>query len=168
MLAIPPWSSPREWWELNGCIRHWIERRAVDLEDATHLAVAIHLGIEDLDPLMEDLCGMACPQCQASCCQVARVWFDFRDLITFHLAGLPIPEGQIHRRPDAPCPNLSPEGCRLPRPCRPYICTWYLCPSMKGALNAVDSDSPPRVDRLLTDLGGMRRALETSFFEALF
>lgn len=167
MMASPPWSSPCEWREINRCIRNWVEERTAGLEKATRLAVAIRHGIEDLDPLMEALCKEACPQCPASCCGIARVWFDFKDLITFHLAGLPIPGGQIHRSPGAACPNLSSAGCRLPRPFRPYICTWYLCPSMKEALGTTDPRRRARVDRLMTDLGGYRRALETAFIEAL-
>jgi hypothetical protein len=33
-----------------------------------------------------------------------------------------------------PCRYLGPRGCRLPRIARPWICTWYLCPTQTAKL----------------------------------
>jgi hypothetical protein len=141
-ILTPPWSSPDVWQEVHNTLRYTIERHQDRVGDLKALARRIIRRIEGLDGLLEDICSKSCPSCQDSCCQRARVWFDFRDLLVMHLGGNDIMPGQIRGPRDSFCRYLSSNGCRLRRAQRPYVCTWYVCAMLKKQLmQRVPSDT---------------------------
>ncbi|MDH5298129.1 MAG: hypothetical protein OEV91_03850 [Desulfobulbaceae bacterium] len=91
------------------------------------LALGLREGLLWSDQVMDRYCGATCGQCGDFCCSANGIYFDLADLL--YLAGLDadLPMSQTRTRANAPCRYLSLEGCILPRMCRPFICTWYLC-----------------------------------------
>ena len=133
-ISMPPWSSQGSWQEANHALEFAIKRHRNQMSELQALARRITQRIESLDALLEDLCRKACPACRDSCCQRARVWFDFKDLLVMHLgANINLPD-QLRGPNDSSCRYLSRTGCMLQRVQRPYICTWYLCAMLKEQL----------------------------------
>jgi hypothetical protein len=133
-ISMPPWSSQDTWREANNALGFAIKRHQNQMSELQTLARRITQRIESLDALLEDLCSEVCPVCRDSCCQRAWVWFDFKDLLVMHLGGdFRLPE-QLRGPDDSSCRYLSRAGCMLQRVQRPYVCTWYLCATLKQDL----------------------------------
>lgn len=167
MLSCHPFALPDEWRAFHACVIDWTVKRKARLRHAVAVAEDIRGALNDLGAMMEAIGRDTCPQCASSCCLTASVWFDFRDLIYLHLTGLPLPPAQIQRAKGAPCPHLCSQGCVLPRPLRPYICTWYLCAAQRAALSRRSSAFQARIHGLLTRVGTLRKSMETEFLDAL-
>jgi hypothetical protein len=136
-LAIgPPWHSSVQWREINAAFQYLGRRHDDRLDRCRRLANRLALQLTALFPLMDDLCRTTCPDCRAPCCQTALVWFDFKDLLFLHLAGLQPPVSQPLYPNRRFCRFLSSRGCRLPRLSRPWLCTWYLCPPQTAMLRS--------------------------------
>lgn len=132
--TIIPWHSETLWQEANASFRHTLQRHRDRLDQPCRIAMTIKEQLAPLFPLMDWLCAATCPECHDVCCRHATVWFDFKDLLFLHLAGIPIPEAQLIGHRKDRCRYSSPEGCRLERLQRPFICTWYLCPAQTQCL----------------------------------
>ncbi len=91
-------------------------------------------GMTRLNGPMQGLCRSTCPDCDDNCCMRATVYYDLKDLLFLHFHSGKLPKQQIIRSKSCSCPNLSPQGCILPRQERPFVCTWYLCPRQKEKL----------------------------------
>ncbi len=130
----PPWGDPASWQEANESLALLTRLREPDLFRARAIAGRVRKNIELLGPMLDRLCASTCPWCPEPCCVSAVVWLDFSDLLFLHLAGVPVPPAQLRPRTSAPCRFLSPHGCVLPRLARPWVCTWYLCPTQKRRL----------------------------------
>jgi len=100
-----------------------------ELKAAIAIAVNIGRGIDGLSEQMAMLCRRTCRFCPEPCCITNTVWFDFRDLLLFHLLELHIPVCQAVSDVNDSCPFLSHGGCRLPPQNRPWMCIQYLCPA---------------------------------------
>ena len=113
-----------------------VRRYRRELGQAARNAAAIRAHLENLFPVLDDLCRATCPDCRDSCCRKATVAFDHADLIFLLLTGQTVPgcHPRAQASAGAACTFLSPAGCRLPRLQRPWICTWYLCPTQKAHL----------------------------------
>lgn len=133
-ISAPPWSSQDSWLEANDALGFAIKRHQNQMSELQALARRITQRIESLDALLEDLCSKACPVCRDSCCQRARVWFDFKDLLVMHLGGNFSLPNQLQGPNDPACRYLSHTGCILQRVQRPYVCTWYICATLKEHL----------------------------------
>ncbi len=104
--------------------------------------------------MWEELCSLTYPQCDDNCCTASRVWFEYRDLLFFHLLELEIPPGQTRADLSQGCRYLTPRGCSQPRLIRPWRCSWYLCQAQVDLLAA----RPPRDQRRLS--GAVRTILD--------
>jgi hypothetical protein len=77
-----------------------------------------------------------------------------------------VPDQQLLDRQGVHCRYGSPDGCRLDRIQRPFVCTWYLCPAQTQRLQKepvemkMVSDSLQQIKRL-------RREMEASFIRAV-
>ncbi len=162
-LSGPPWSTRDAWHEINDTLRFTIETHRDRLGDAIALAQRILQRIAGLDSLLEDLCSQACPDCRDACCQRARVWFDYKDLLVMHLGGNPIPPDQLRGPQDSICRYLSTTGCRLPRIHRPYVCTWYICSTLKQCLTLRASSETIFLENSLDAIKSARSDLENRF-----
>jgi hypothetical protein len=137
------------------------------LTPARRQADAIVHGLDRLADLFDQLAAATCAVCQDPCCRHAKVWFDFRDLLFLHLHGVPLPPHQLRRHLQDPCRYLGRRGCRLPRGSRPWICTWYICPLQRAAIERDIPGGGIRVDGLRAQVKSRREALERAYLVAL-
>jgi hypothetical protein len=127
---------PRTWkWHQSNCaLARLLSRHQRVLNKATAVALEIRREIDELTPLMTELCRRTCRFCPEPCCITNTVWIDFRDLLFFHLTDEPIPPCQAASDSGDACPFLSHRGCRLPRRIRPWMCIKYICPAQRAVL----------------------------------
>ena len=117
---------------------------------------------------MERLCRRTCPKCEQPCCGVAKPWYDLRDLLFLHLAGRAIAPSQPIRNSRDHCRYLESHGCTLPRLERPWICTWYLCPTQTALMRHEDADATRQVEDALKSIGLQRKRLEAKWIDIGF
>lgn len=163
----PPWSCDADWQAANDAMAAVTVHRADRFGVARSLAAAIRIRMNRLDPFLEALCADTCPTCRDNCCGRATVWYDFRDLLGFHLNAAAIPAGQMIPSPDRSCQYLATSGCTFPRSQRPFICTWFVCAAQKRAMA-----DWPRSHRifLLNSLDALkqgRKCMERHFIQAV-
>ena len=157
---VPPWGSPPDWQAANRSLTRVVGRHRARLAPAAALAGEVAALLTELAPVMTALGSVTCSRCLSSCCERARVWFDFRDLLVLHFTGMPLPPHQLRRHLHDPCRYLGSAGCTLPRRLRPWVCTWYLCPLQTGLLGP---ERRSEVRRRLEAVGNLRREMETAF-----
>ena len=167
--AIPaqPWSAPEQWQEASRTLVHLIRRYRGDLENTTAVARSIQSGLVSIFPSLDRLCIATCSRCPDPCCLTAKPWFDFRDLLFLNLLEARIPPGQPLRNFRATCRYIGPRGCTLPRLARPWICTWYVCPTQTAYLNKNDPPLKKRLDRTLRGIKAGRMDMEAAFLRVI-
>jgi hypothetical protein len=129
------WAPPDEWQTVNRAIRFHLDRNPEDFKPVVSLAQKIKHHLESIFPFLHEVCADSCPWCPEPCCLKASVWFDFKDLLFLHFNKQPIPPVQPKATRSIPCRYLGPRGCRLPRLTRPWICSWYLCPTQTAKMS---------------------------------
>jgi hypothetical protein len=127
-------AADRTWQASNRLLSDWISDKRRRLTEAILVARSIRGRLTAVFPLMADLCRNTCPWCPEPCCIVTRVWFDFRDVLLFHLTATPIPPGPMRRDKREACRYLTPRGCALVRLQRPWACTQYICATQRRCL----------------------------------
>jgi hypothetical protein len=156
-----------EWREAHETLAYLFKRRGAALDTVRYLARQIRQELQPLFELFDRLAPMCCPGCETVCCLVARVEFDFKDLLLLHALDLTPPPHQLHRHEDEHCRYLGPHGCGLPRLMRPFVCTWYFCAPMLELYRR----EPPRTQRFLSArmsaAQGNRREMETEFIRVV-
>lgn len=144
------------WQASNQLLSDWISDRHRRLTEATLVARSIRDRLTAVFPLMADLCRNTCPWCPEPCCIVTRVWFDFRDVLLFHLTATPIPPGPMRRDKLATCRYLTPRGCALLRLQRPWACTQYICATQRRRL--VKTGGSLALEKLESEIQGIAAA----------
>lgn len=162
-----PWNTKALWKEANLALDLNVSRHRHRLTDAFRLAAGLRDRLLSIFPLMDRLCQHTCPNCTDICCQHAWVWADFRDLLFYHLAGIPVPDQQLLGRRGEHCPYAGPMGCRLDRLQRPFVCTWYVCPAQTGLLHG-RPENQVHLSAMLSQIKIERRRMENQFIQALF
>ncbi len=105
------------------------------MSEAVRRARELENCLACISAAFQDICPATCSRCPEPCCLGAGVWFDYRDLIFFHLTGRLVPPAQpMARMAGDGCRYLGARGCRLGRLSRPWICTWYVCPTQTRRL----------------------------------
>jgi hypothetical protein len=160
---IPPWNTLASWTEANRSLCFFIQRNQADLEGAIVLAQKIHTHLGSIFSILDDLCNSTCPWCPDPCCLTARVWIDFKDLLLIHLSGHQNPPKQLLPNLKTSCRYWSYKGCVLPRMTRPWICTWYLCPTQKANLCRETRYTQDEFSRLIQAVKVCRREMEDEF-----
>ena len=161
--AEPPWGSKVKWQIVNRDLDYLIHRHYDALKNATKLAHDLEVGLTSIFLLLDDLCRVSCPWCPNPCCLTAEVWIDFKDLLFFHLGEHPIPDRQLRSSSEKVCHCWRPKGCILPRIARPWICTWYLCPTQKAILRRKSSHTRNKFSRTIQDIKICRVEMEAEF-----
>ena len=133
-MMLLPWTEHCQWVEANHSVTKLIERHCQSQSKIVLLAEQLRIHLETINPLMDRLCQVTCRFCAEPCCLTAWAGFDFKDLLFLHLSGQPIPISQTRFNQHKPCRYIGVSGCRLPRLSRPWICTWYLCPTQMSRL----------------------------------
>jgi hypothetical protein len=106
---------------------------------------------------------VTCPWCPDHCCLTAKVWFDFKDLLFLHLNGHQIPPAQLLSNLKETCAYWRPNGCKLPRIARPWVCTWYLCPTQTANLLQKPKSVRHNFSRAIQDIKTARKKMESEF-----
>ena len=159
----PPWGSNPAWQEANRCIDIHVHRYNAKLKSSLTMAQDLRARLESIFPILEDLCTVTCSWCPEPCCLTASPWFDFRDLIFLHLNHLSIPLNQPIDAYEATCCYISPQGCKLPRIIRPWICIWYLCPVQKANLKKRGNCLLETFIRTIEEIKIARKQIEDEF-----
>ena len=162
-----PWASRKTWRAANQAVAYHIQRYRVDAKPLSERAGQIESRLNSVFPVLDDLCADSCSWCPEPCCLQASVWFDFKDLLFLHFNQLSIPPRQPKSDLQSPCCYLGSRGCRLPRIARPWICTWYLCPTQTAKLRMNDTAQKELLDRAFARIKSDRNILESEFIKVV-
>ena len=163
----PPYSSVADWAAINRGFSYLMRKAGRRLTPARQTAFEIENDLTLLGAMFDELADATCGRCVRPCCHAARVWLDFKDLLFLHLSDQPLPVHQLRRDMEESCRFLAPTGCRLPRLSRPWVCTWYVCPTQRNALARDLVMGDLRCARLQRDVGRMRARMEDQFLRAV-
>jgi hypothetical protein len=161
---FPPWAGPQAWQAVTAALAHHLVLPHFRACPALRRkAIAVRHLIECLDPPMDELARHTCVDCVDPCCVRATLWYDTVDLLVMGLFQSPWPEGQPMAAAGETCRYLGPVGCRLPRPRRPWICTWYLCPRQTARLDAAHGRLRRRIYARRRGVKQLRKGIERDF-----
>jgi len=166
-VAPVPWATEGLWAEAQAALRRSLVVNAAQLAPARRQAAAVAHGLDCLADLFDLLTPTTCAVCRDPCCRHAKVWIDFKDLLFLHLHGVPRPSHQLRRNLHEPCRYLGHRGCRLPRLARPWICTWYICPDQRQAIQRDIPGGGNRIENLQSRVKSRREAMEAAFLDAV-
>jgi hypothetical protein len=165
--ANMPWASRNSWRVANQAIDYHLQRYRTDMIQPKMRAQALKLGLNVVFTDMNDLCAHSCPWCPEPCCLIASVWFDFKDLLFLHFNRLSIPACQPKANLESTCRYLGSKGCRLPRINRPWICTWYLCPTQTARLSKAPQRKHKLLDQAVGRIKSERNWLESEYIRII-
>lgn len=158
-----PWNAQPAWSQANQTLQHLCTRHWTALDSVHKIAQDLQSQLETLFPVLDSLCNRTCAVCPTPCCQVATVWFDFKDLVFLHLGAQAIATGQLSRTQEGACCCCGPGGCRLPRLSRPWTCSWYLCPAQKNLLVEMPEKTLVLFADTVAAIKQLRKKLEAEF-----
>ncbi|MBS3809475.1 MAG: hypothetical protein KGY38_04910 [Desulfobacterales bacterium] len=150
---------------VNYSIRFLFERHENRLHPLKKTAGHIRARLEEIDSVYKKLCAATCPFCPDPCCFSADIWFDLKDLLFLHASGLAMPIKDPGKKKNSPCSFLSSNGCTIARTSRPWLCTWYLCPTQKRRLETKQPGFLHRLQKLTAEITALRKHLEQCFIE---
>lgn len=160
----PPWKEDVPWYEANHTLSFLMDRYDNYLHETRGIARDLRRKMVSLFPLLEKVCMATCTHCPDPCCFSAYAWFDFKDLLFARLNDLPVPPAQLMTDRKMICRYLGARGCTLERISRPWICTWYLCPTQLGMLRADNACGEKAFfHETSTGIRGGRKRMETAF-----
>jgi len=162
-----PWATPLSWRAANQAIDYHLQRHRPDLKQPAILAREIKSWLNAVFPIIDELCAHSCARCPEPCCLAAIVWFDFKDLLFLHFNRLSISPAQPKTDFKTPCRYLGPRGCRLARIVRPWICTWYLCPTQTAKLKNGGRHKRDALERAIAKIKSGRNLLESEFIRII-
>lgn len=162
-----PWVSPGSWQAANQAVDYHLQRYRSDLKPLTILAHEIKSFLNSFFPILDELCAHSCPWCPEPCCLRASVWFDFKDLLFLHLNKLSIPPAQPKADLKTPCQYLGSRGCRLSRITRPWICSWYLCPTQTAKLKKGVANRRESIAHTIAQIKSGRKLLENEYIRII-
>jgi hypothetical protein len=162
-----PWDSQATWMQAHQSVDFHLHRYADELIKPLWMAQTVKDQFIILFPILDDLCFNSCTWCPETCCQRARVWFDFKDLLFLHFNRLAIPPAQPMTALNTNCRYYSHKGCLLPRIARPWICIWYLCPVQTAILRKRDSLQYDAVNRIIQEIKSLRKEMEDVFIRVV-
>ena len=162
-----PWITSRSWLAANRAVKFHQRHYRREFEVAASLAQKLKLCLESIFSVLDELCIDSCPWCPEPCCLKASVWFDFKDLLFLHFNNQTIPPAQPKADLSMPCRSLEPRGCRLPRLSRPWICTWYLCPTQTAKLRNGHQAKHKLLNRAMAQIKSERNLLENEFIRII-
>ena len=120
-------------------------------------------GIQSIDATMTRDCELTCPSCKDACCTGLKVFFNQADLLYLIALGKEIPPGQTRTRATEPCRYLAPDGCRLPRIFRPYVCVWFLCEAQMELFQTESSAFQRQFIKTMQDIRACRLKIESLY-----
>ncbi len=162
------WGTSASWQEAVDSVNYHITLNAIKMDNARKYALDIDRSMESLFPILDELCSTTCFMCPDPCCLKATVWFDLKDMLFLHLGALPVPEAQPTNEKETVCRNIGPQGCRLPRKARPWMCTLYICPSQMILLREKRPEEQEVFNNTMAEIKQWRKNLEEAYLEAIY
>lgn len=162
-IPLIPYGDPAEWKEANQSIAQLCRRYGRQLQPAADQARELKEIYSVLAGRMDELGRQTCTLCPDPCCLHATIGYDLPDLIYLHLTGRRIPPYQTMMGKNDICRFSSARGCRLPRLSRPFICTWYRCPTQQSAVKKQTTTAGQQVETLIQQAKTLRRSMEQIF-----
>ena len=162
-----PWATPGVWLAASRSLNFHRRIYRHQFGPVTSLAKKLSQRLESIFSDLDELCIDSCPRCPEPCCLKASVWYDFKDLLFLHFIEQPIPPAQPKANLNMPCRYLGPRGCRLPRMTRPWICTWYLCPTQTAKLRNGHQAKRELLDHTIARIKSERILLENEFIRVV-
>jgi hypothetical protein len=167
MVPMVPWEEAAQWREAQQSLARMASHHDEALQSTSVLAEDIHRRLQKLFPLMKAIGDHTCTRCADPCCETARVWYDFRDLVLYHLLHVKLPAVQPTDSAGGGCRYRSRRGCTLERIARPWICTWYLCPAQKAVLLEAGESFRSTILTGIEGIGQDRKRLESEFLSVV-
>jgi hypothetical protein len=165
--TVIPWATPQAWRAANQAVEFHQRLYHREFEVAAALAQKLKLCLKSINSALDELCIDSCPWCPEPCCLKASVCFDFKDLLFLHFNNQPIPPAQPKANLGMPCRYLGPKGCRLPRLTRPWICTWYLCPTQTAKLRNGQQEKHKLMNGAMAQIKSERNLLENEYIRII-
>jgi len=162
-----PWSTEALWHAAQGAFRCSLSQGPVRMAAARRSADRLAHQLSLLGDWFEDLAAATCKGCPDPCCNHAKVWLDFQDLLFIHLHHETLPPHQLRRNLHERCRFMELHGCSLPRSSRPWICTWYICPTQRQALARDVPGGMVQITAMMTRVKFLREEMEQRFLTAL-
>lgn len=139
------------------------ELSQIDTNPVQQLSRRIAAGIMAIDSAMTEYCELTCPTCQDPCCTGHKVFFNRTDLLYLVALGEGIPPGQTRTQPGMPCRYLAPDGCRLSRILRPYVCVWFICEAQMELFQKQSAAFQRQFIRTMQEIRAFRLELESIY-----
>lgn len=165
---VRPWERPDDWAQVEFSIQQAMVAMGPFLPKLRAFTRQVAKGYTDIEGALDRVCLNSCTSCTDLCCSRATVWYDLKDLLFIYLNSGEFPPGQINREPDGSCCNLTPSGCRIIRSNRPFVCSWYICPTQKQIIRERKTDNALGIDILATikEIQLALKELEAEFISA--
>jgi len=167
LSCTPPWGAPSDWAEANLTLESLTHIFFSELDHAKSLAMEIKENLESLFPMMDELSRTTCPWCPEPCCVNARIWIDFHDLLFLHLINQTLPPAQLQDNFKHDCRYFGHRGCSLPRLSRPWICTWYVCPTQMAVLRKKNQITVEYFTQTVRRIKSKRKDMEDEFIRVI-
>ena len=162
-----PWVSRQQWRAAHQTVAYHLRRYPAHQGLLKNRAQVLESCLKAVFPILDELCAASCPWCPEPCCLKASVWFDFKDLLFMHLNQLSIPPCQPKANLKNPCCYLGSRGCRLERINRPWICTWYICPTQTAILRKGRSAEHESLQHAFRQIKSERSLLESKYIRII-
>ena len=163
----PSWQNDRLWQAAVATLRYLIHRHRHQLGGVKACAMRVETLVRRLEPAFDMLGREICTECTAPCCLTADVYYDFRDLLFLLLTGQAMPPEQPKHQQAGVCRYLGPEGCRIPRLERPWICTWYVCAKQKRLMKVHPEIDGGHLPSVIAQIGRLRKQTEALFVDII-
>lgn len=166
-IFAPPWGSRPAWQAANRSFDIHIDRYRAELGTAMKIALEVRYQLASIFSCLNALCLATCRYCPESCCLTASPWYDFRDLLFLHLNFLEVPPFQPVQAYQGTCRYLSPRGCTLSRITRPWICTWYFCPTQTANLKKRNRRQWETIEQAVAAIKKGRGLMEAEYIQVI-
>ncbi len=162
-----PWKMAEDWNQVLLSFKA-IENKGKDrVTELFSIAKKIQKNFKIISEPIENLCACTCVNCEDICCLRATIWFDFKDLLYIYFATGKFPESQIKKNilknQTRTCCCLTKKGCILSRTERPFVCTWYFCPTQKEYLKHHYPQLIVDFEQILLNIKELRNKIEEEF-----
>ena len=158
-----PWTARLSWQAANQAIAYHLQRYLTDLKQLYVQAQALKSCLNAVFPILNNLCAYSCPWCPDPCCLKANVGYDFKDLLFLHLNKVSIPPRQPKANSATSCCYFGFKGCRLSRITRPWICTWYICPTQTAKLRMDHPAKHELLNQAFAQIKSDRNVMENEY-----
>ena len=162
-IQLIPWNTRALWREANDSVAYLIRKYQDELADAVACAREIQHHLAGTFLQMDELGGVTCARCRETCCSVAKLWYDIKDLIFLHLLDVSPAQSQPLSTYRDTCRYLGSEGCILPRMNRPWICIHYICHTQMAYLRRHNRTALAEMENALACIKQLRNEMEDAF-----